>query len=131
MDFSHLTDYYKMNPISSIYQNEDRLIKDMEYLQQMFPREAKKYQKKISDELDRLDYKDSIIYDEYPDQMCMYRIAREITLAIRLDEEKEKTQMDDGDTLKWEWLEGLVQIILVYEVFKRRHQTKRHIVRFY
>ena len=43
-------------------------MRDLEYLQQMYPREVKRYQMRISEMLDKMDYDGSMIYDEYPDR---------------------------------------------------------------
>ena len=45
----------------------DAVAGDLEYLQQMYPSYAKKYQVRISQMLDRMDYEGSMIYDQYHD----------------------------------------------------------------
>ena len=59
--------FYMTYPLPMYYQEEDSIIRDLEYLQQMYPAEAKRYQKLIASILDKLDYEGSMIYDEYPD----------------------------------------------------------------
>ena len=58
--------FYMTYPLPMYYQEEDSIIRDLEYLQQMYPAEAKRYQKVIAGILDKLDYEGSMIYDEYP-----------------------------------------------------------------
>ena len=48
--------FYMTYPLPMYYQEEDAIIRDLEYLQQMYPAEAKKYQKTIACILDHLDY---------------------------------------------------------------------------
>ena len=47
-------------------QEEEAMIRDLEYMQQLYPADAKKYQKRIAAVLDKIDYDGSLIYDEYP-----------------------------------------------------------------
>ena len=46
--------FYMTYPLPLYYQEEDTATRDLEYLQQMYPAEAKKYQKIIADTLDKL-----------------------------------------------------------------------------
>ena len=39
--------FYMTYPLPLYYQEEDTILKDLEYLQQMYPADARKYQKKI------------------------------------------------------------------------------------
>ena len=63
-------------PMPLFYQEQDTVTRDLEYLQEMYPAEAKKYQKVIAGILDRLDYEGSMIYDEYPDKWQIYRLTQ-------------------------------------------------------
>lgn len=76
-------------PLPMYYQEEESIIRDLEYLQQMYPAEAKKYQKVIAGILDRLDYEGSMIYDEFPDKWQLYKLSKDILERIRKEEEKE------------------------------------------
>ena len=121
--------FYMTYPLPIGYQEEDTAMKDLEYLQQMYPLEAKRYQKTVTDTLDRLDYEGSMIYDEYPDRWQLYRLSRDILDRIKREEEKEHP-----DTIfpaeRWEWAADLIQIVLYNEIFKRRHHPRRGILNF-
>lgn len=121
--------FYMTYPLPMYYQEEDSIIRDLEYLQQMYPSEAKRYQKIISDILDKLDYEGSMIYDEYPDKWQLYKLSRDILDRIKR-EEKQKNPDQEVPEEKWEWLGDMVQILLFYEIYKRRHNTRRGIIRF-
>lgn len=121
--------FYMTYPLPMYYQEEDSIIRDLEYLQQMYPSEAKMYQKIISDILDKLDYEGSMIYDEYPDKWQLYKLSRDILDRIKR-EEKQKNPDQEVPEEKWEWLGDMVQILLFYEIYKRRHNTRRGILRF-
>ena len=116
--------FYMTYPLPMYYQEEDAIMRDLEYLQQMYPMQAKKYQKMISGILDKLDYEGSMIYDEYPDKWQIYRLSRDISDRIKREEEKEQKEVESPPE-KWEWLGDLVQILLCYEIYKRRHDMKR------
>ena len=88
--------FYMTYPLPMYYEEEDTIIRDLEYLQQMYPAEAKRYQI-----LDR----------------------------IRREEEKENSEQNSSAE-KWEWMGDMVQILLCYEIYKRRHNTRRGILRF-
>lgn len=121
--------FYMTYPLPMYYQEEDDVIRDLEYLQQMYPAEAKRYQKVITGILDTLDYSGSMIYDEYPDRWQLYRLSMDITDRIKREEIK-----DNPDAVfpeeKWKWLGDLVQILLCYEIYRRRHNSRRGVLRF-
>lgn len=121
--------FYMTYPLPMYYQEEDSIIRDLEYLQQMYPAEAKKYQKVIAGILDKLDYEGSMIYDEYPDKWQLYKLSKDILDRIKRDEEKENPETEIPAE-KWEWMGDLVQILLFYEIYKRRHNSRRGILRF-
>ncbi len=123
--------FYMNYPFPMYYREEDSIIRDLEYLQGMYPQEAKKYQKRICSILDKMDYEGSLIYDEYPDRLQLYKLSRDILETIQVEEtknESEKGQQIPPE--KWEWVGDLIQILLFYEIYKRRHprgKEKSHI----
>ena len=123
--------FYMTYPLPMYYQEEDSIIRDLEYLQQMYPKEAKKYQKLIASILDKLDYDGSLIYDEYPDRWQLYKLSMDILDRIKRQEIREDGSVDKEESPeKWEWIGDLVQILLFYEIYKRRHNSKRGILKF-
>lgn len=121
--------FYMTYPLPMFYQQEDTVIRDLEYLQQMYPVEAKKYQKLIAGILDKIDYEGSMIYDEYPDRWQLYKLSGEILERIKREEIQADPQAQTSEE-KWKWLGDLIQILLFYEVYKRRHNSDRGILRF-
>ena len=89
----------------------------------------KENQKTISSILDKLDYEGSMIYDEYPDKWQIYKLSKDIADRIKREEEKEDPDQE-FPVEKWQWLGDLVQILLCYEIYKRRHNTRKGILRF-
>lgn len=121
--------FYMTYPLPMFYQQEDTIIRDLEYLQQMYPVKAKHYQKMIAAILDKIDYEGSMIYDEYPDRWQLYKLSGEILERIKKEELQEGEEADLSEE-KWKWLGDLVQILLFYEIYKRRHDSDRGILRF-
>lgn len=121
--------FYMTYPLPMFYQQEDTIIRDLEYLQQMYPVKAKHYQKMIAAILDKIDYEGSMIYDEYPDRWQLYKLSGEILDRIKREEMQEAEEADFSEE-KWKWLGDLVQILLFYEIYKRRHDSDRGILRF-
>lgn len=91
-------DYYSAFPFYTGYQGygqwaqpgmvpEDRILEDLEYLQQMYPTYAKKYQGVISGVVDKMDYDGSFIYDQYPDKLTIQRMVASVMTIIKTNEE--------------------------------------------
>lgn len=104
-------------PMPLFYQEQDAVTRDLEYLQEMYPVEAKKYQKVIGEILDRLDYEGSMIYDEYPDKWQIYRLTQ-----IAVDKLKQSGEEEPS--------EDFVQVLLCYEIYRRRHMNENGILKF-
>lgn len=91
-------DYYSAFPFYMGYQGygqwaqpgivpEDRILEDLEYLQQMYPTYARRYQNTISSVIDKMDYDGSFIYDQYPDKLTIQRMVESVMAVIRTNEE--------------------------------------------
>ena len=108
---------------------EDSVLRDLEYLQEMYPRQAKDLQKRIISVLDKLDYEGSMLYDEYPDKWQLYRLTDTVVGILR-HEEEEKEVPEHITEEKWEWIKDMVQIVLYYEIYERRHGGRRGFLKF-
>lgn len=116
------------------YQEEDTVIRDLEYLQQIYPDEAKRYQARISQILDKMDYEGSMIYDEYPDKYQLYSMADNILMILKREAEEEALKGNESalriSEEKWDWLVDLIRVLLFYEIYKRRHRGRRGYLKF-
>lgn len=123
---SRILPFYMAYPMPLFYQEEDTVMRDLEYLRELYPAEAKKYQKVIVDVLDRLDYEGSMIYDEYPDRWQIYRLTR-----IIVDRIKEQAAEETGESAKSPaGVEELVQVLLCGEIYRRRHSNRNGVLKF-
>lgn len=116
--------FYMTYPLPLYYQEEDTATRDLEYLRQMYPMEAKRYQKVIVSMLDKLDYEGSMIYDECPDKWQLYRLSQSIVEQIKRQETTEMPETDSSKE-KWESVSEMVQVLLFYEIYRRRHNNNR------
>jgi len=101
--------------------NDGRLA-DLEYLQELYPREAKRILKKVIKQLDYIDYEGSIIYHEYPDRVGIYRIVLAILLEMEREEEQNQTPLNPEKRM---WLEDMIRLVLYQEMYKRRLSNRR------
>ena len=124
MNQSRILPFYMAYPLPMYYQQEDSVTRDLEYLQQMYPVQARKYQKIISETLDHIDYEGSMIYDEYPDKWQIYRFTQMIVDKIKKSEEDKPVEED------WNKTTEFVQILLCYEIYRRRHANNNGILKF-
>ena len=91
--------------------DEREILNDLEYLQQTYPGEVRRCQRRIAEILDKYDYEGSMIYDEYPDRLSLYRVAD--TISDILEKESEEISKD------------LVCVLVCDEIYKRRHGGRR------
>ena len=104
--------FYMTYPEYQISNQEAMLLRDLEYLQQLYPNDVKRYQKRIAEILDKADYEGSMIYDEYPDRYSLLSLTKSICRVLEKEEEKAPS-------------EDMIQILLFNEVYKRRHGGHR------
>ena len=87
---------------------------DREYFRQLYPQEVKRYIRVIVEVLDRIDLKESYIYDEYPDRLRMERLADIILRMVPLEKNISR------DTQK-----NLIRVLLWEEIIERRERNRR------
>lgn len=131
MNSSRILPFYMAYPLPMYYQEEDTVTRDLEYLQQMYPSEAKRYQKVIADILNQIDYEGSVIYDEYPDKWQLYRLSKIVMDKLKRDEiPGSEAASSDHRERDWEQVEEFVQVLLYYEIYKKRHVNHNGILKF-
>lgn len=118
-DYPKILPFYMAYPMPVIWEEEDTVMRDLEYLQELYPRQAKKYRKRIEELLERFDSKGSVLYDEYPDRMTLYKMAQDIYAVLEQEEKRE--QEETAAPLGPESME-LIQVLLYGEIFRRRQK---------
>lgn len=105
--------------------SEDRVLEDLEYLQQMYPAYAKRYQVRVRDILNQMDYDGSMIYDQYPDKWQLEQLVRSIVQVLKNEERSmQQQQPDEMEDSKWMWIQELVTVLLYYEILTRRQRKE-------
>ncbi len=113
--------FYMAYPFPYAYDEQMRRLQDLEYLQQLYPLEAKKILKKVMYHLEPIDYNGSFLYDEYPDQLMLYRVVASILAEMK----KEAGNAGEEWTREKElWMQDMVKLVLYLEVFKRRYKKR-------
>ena len=112
--------FYMTYPLPLFYEEEDTAMRDLEYLQEMYPKEARHYHGKICRLLDRFDHDGSLIYDEYPDRLAVYKMAKDMMAVICREEQEEGREIPAE---KLPEITELVQVLMYNEIYRRR-QTK-------
>lgn len=125
MDYRHrVVPFYMAYQTPWFVREEDNILRDLEYMQQMYPAQAKKYQKRIAEIVDKMDYEGSMIYDEYPDKWQIYRLTQLIVDKIKKEQEEDPVEED------WDKTAEFIQILLCYEIYRRRHVNNNGILKF-
>lgn len=116
--------FYMTYPLMEQEEEQKSMWKDLEYLQQLYPKGAKILQNEINKLINRYDYRGSMIYDEYPDRQLLYQLGQEVLSGILQSRRKYKDNKQVLMMLEWEGLEEYVMVLLFYEIIKRRHQNQ-------
>ena len=84
---------------------------DREYFRQMYPEDVKKYDKIVGEILNRLEGKNSFIYDEFPDKIRTERLAEIILKNIPLENNKTRESQ-----------RNIIKLLLWEEIIRRRNR---------
>lgn len=106
---------------------ERALLQDMEYLQQAYPAEVRRFQRRVAEILDKMDYEGSMIYDEYPDFVSIRRMTEGMIKILR-NEDQEQPEDKQIPAEKWAWIPDMIQVLVCNEMYKRRHGGRRGII---
>ena len=72
-----------------------------------------------------------MIYDEYPDRIGLYKLAADITESIIRDGTiEENSGINNSNGMNKEHIGVIVQILLYYEIHKRRYKRSDSFLNF-
>lgn len=112
--------FYMAYPYTYGYEEQTRRMQDLEYMQQLYPQEAKNILKKVIYHIDPMDYKGSFIYDEFPDRLQLYKVVASILTEMK----KESAGKEESWSSEREmWLQDMIKLVLYQEIFKRRSKN--------
>ena len=103
-------------PVPLLYNDDRNARRDYDYMKSIYPDTAKRVLPYMEEECDRMEYDGSMMYDEYPDRLSLFRIAD--TISTILEQEAEKVSKD------------LIHVLVCNEIYKRRHGGRRGMIAF-
>ena len=116
--------YYMAYPMPFVFDDERTERMGFEYLKSLYPDIPKRLLPYVEEECDRMDYDNSMVYDEYPDKLQLRLMCAR---ACRNIEKNEKGIYDD-DMGK---IRDLVEVMMYQELYKRRCDHRRKSRRIY
>ena len=148
--------YYMAYPIPFSYDDERTERMDFEYMKSMYPDTAKRILPYVEEECDRMEYENSMVYDQCPDKLQLRLMSRRVYDNVRKhermffgDEEDAGLSGLDGDQetgisgtarerehdrdgrSKSPSLRDFIEVMLYQELYKRRCDHRRRCRRFY
>ena len=133
--------YYMTYPMPLLYDDDKNLRRDLDYMKSIYPKAAKQLMPYVEEECDRCDGPDSMIYDEYPDQLQLRLMSGRIYDRIKSEErpfgENDSAQEMKGvegqqfRRVRQDWLRDLIDVMLYQELYKRRSENRRLRQKFY
>ena len=124
--------YYMAYPMPLAYDDERVERMDLEYMKSLYPALAKRILPYIEEECDRMEYGNSVIYDEYPDRLQLRMMCGRIYENVRKNEER-YLEIEKDAQLKdlIELMLDLIELMLYQELYNRRCRNRRTRNQFY
>ena len=110
--------YYMAYPMPLIYDDARIERMDFEYMKSLYPEIPKKLLPYVEEECDRMEYANSMMYDEYPDKFMLHQLCRQIRTQV----EGETAAQGVPDSL----MDDLIQVLLCQEISRRRCRRRRN-----
>lgn len=148
--------YYMAYPMPFSYDDERTERMDFEYMKSMYPDTAKRILPYVEEECDRMEYENSMVYDQCPDKLQLRLMSRRVYDNVRKhermffgDEEDAGLSGLDGDQetgisgtardrergregrSNSPSLRDFIEVMLYQELYKRRCDHRRRCRRFY
>ena len=73
-------------PLPLQYDDERKERRDYEYMKSLYPDVAKRLLPYIEEECDRMEYDNSMMYDEYPDRLQLHLMCKRVCENVRKHE---------------------------------------------
>ena len=109
---------YQSYPFYPFLPWADEKTRDRRRFQELYPSLARQIQPLVEEACDRMEYEGSFMLDEYPDQLTIHRLSRNI-----YEKMDKKTYQDDvmmQEATGRNWLEDFVTVMLLNEMYRRR-----------
>ena len=116
--------YYMVYPMPLAFDDERIERMDFEYMKSLYPDIPKRILPYIEEECNRMEYENSMVYDEYPDKLQLGLMCGRACKNI----EKNEKGIDKEEMRN---LRDLVEVMLYQELYKRRSDNRRRRRRIY
>lgn len=111
--------FYMSYP-QNMYMTELEYERDMERMKELYPKRMKQLLAYVEEECDKMEYEGSMMYDEYPDKVLLYRTAAGIyDKAAPIQETEDRERRRDRDLM------DVIQVLLFDEMYRRRGRRRR------
>ena len=131
--------FYMAYPMQDVYLSEIEYERDRERLKEMYPKEAKRIQRVVEEECDKMEYDGSLMFDEYPDRVMVQKLCDDIynkvydntTAEVETEQYKDRRpgggfpQPPPPPPHRDRGGRDLIEILLFDEMFRRRCRHNR------
>lgn len=130
--------YYMMYPTPYLFDDDKTEERDYEYLKSMYPDMAKRILPYVEEECDRMEYDNSMMFDEYPDKLQLRLMCRRIYDKVTQQEEFEEIKQQEAEISeaslkvqarkrppKPDRVRDMVELLLYQELLRRRCSHRR------
>lgn len=128
--------YFQRPEFTQILEEQRNEEQDLRRLQSMYPEAAKLLLPYIEEECDKMEYEGSAMFDQYPDRTTVRRIQERVRDQVQ-DQfpQGEMPEQDEMLSMQYQgrgrnrpgqnWLEDMVQVMLLQEMHHRRCRHRR------
>lgn len=102
-------------PLELTEVNQENYVIRNDYL---YPMQVRNMQMAIQEMCDKMEYDGSLMYDEYPDKVCVERLARKACENAK--------NCRHSDEISIRWMQALAQVMLCNEMAYRRERRRCH-----
>ena len=117
--------FYMAYPFLLPLDQEQAQEKDLQVMKSFYSRRAARIQEKADRECDRMEYGNSVIYDEYPDRLQLQLMCGRIYENVRKNEER-YLEIEKNAQLK-----DMIELMLYQELYNQRCRNRRTRNQFY
>lgn len=128
--------FYMAYPMQDVYLSEIEYERDRERLKEMYPKEAKRIQRVVEEECDKMEYDGSLMFDEYPDRVMVQKLCDNIynkvydNTTAEAETEQYRDRRPGGGfppppPRRDRGGRDLIEILLFDEMFRRRCRHNR------
>lgn len=123
--------FYMAYPTPFLFDGEKKEERDYEYLRAMYPELARKILPYVEEACDRLEYENSMIFDEYPDRLQLRILAGRVYRSVEDGESGIGRGVEKDGEPDAEHIREMTEVLLFQEILRRRQARRRRQPRIY